>query len=186
MSYTLQLAGKAKSVVSDALTKEKSPFLPDNPETAPDPVAPVGRNRHILVVDDNAVVLKAFDMKLKAAGFEVATSTNGSSVLSTAEATGAELIILDVRFNGGTGVQWNGFTILQWLRRFPEMARVPVIFISGSEGAEVREKALAAGAVAFFEKPVDFPELLAAIVRCLDGAKPEAVAETVTTTSHEI
>ena len=183
MSFTLQLAGKAKTVVGDALKKEKSPFLPDNPETAPDPVAPVGRNRHILVVDDNAVVLKAFEVKLKAAGFEVATTSNGNTVLSTAEATRAELLILDVRLDSGTGVQWNGFTILQWLRRFPEMARVPVILISGSDSAELREKSLAAGAMAFFQKPVDFSELLAAIVRCLDGAKPCAMAETVTATT---
>lgn len=186
MSVTLQLAGKAKPGVVTAQIKESSPFLPENPQSPADPLAPVGQNRHVLVVDDNAVVLKAFETKLKAVGFEVATTSNGSTVLSTAEATGAQIIILDIRFDAGTGVQWNGFTIMQWLRRFPEMARVPVILISGNATPDMREKALAAGAVAFFQKPVDFSELLSVIIRSLDEPKPAPVAETTTGTGAEI
>lgn len=39
-----------------------------------------------------------------------------------------------------------------------------MILISGEEARQHREKALAAGAVAFFEKPVPYADLLAAIL----------------------
>jgi CheY-like chemotaxis protein len=65
-------------------------------------------------------------------------------------------------------MEWNGFTVMQWLRRFPEFAKVPVILISGSEAAEYKDKALAAGAVAFFQKPVAYKEILEVILKTLE------------------
>jgi CheY-like chemotaxis protein len=127
----------------------------------------VGRNRNILVVDDNPVVLKAFELKLKSDGFGVSTTTNSAAVASTAEQNQAELIILDINFASGGDIEWNGFTVIQWMRRFPELARIPIILISGSEAAQYKEKALAAGAVAFFQKPVVYKEILEVILKTL-------------------
>ena len=39
----------------------------------------LGQNRKILVVDDNPVVLLAFEMKLKSLGFQVVTASDGSA-----------------------------------------------------------------------------------------------------------
>jgi two-component system KDP operon response regulator KdpE len=149
--------------------KEKEAF---STEAAPQaPPAPIGNNRRVLVVDDNAVVLKAFELKLKADGFAVTTTTNSSAVASTAEQTQTELIVLDVNFPTGGAMEWNGFTVMQWLRRFPEMQRIPVILISGSDSAEYGKRALAAGAIAFFQKPVIYTEILEAMLKAL-GEKP--------------
>jgi CheY-like chemotaxis protein len=183
MPITLQLAGKTKpAAAAGSQEKEKSAFAGAGPTPTPPAVAQVGRNRSILVVDDNPVVLKAFEMKLKACGFAVSTTTNCNSVVSAAETARAQLIILDIRFEAGSGVEWSGFTILQWLRRFPELARMPIIFVSGNDASLYREKALAAGAVAFFQKPVNFDELLDVIVRSLDGYVPASLAMTSTVT----
>ena len=136
----------------------------------------LGANRKILVVDDNAVVLKAFEFKLKAKGFNVITTSQGAAVVSTAGQESPDLIILDVNFQpaGGTGeAQWNGLSIMQWLGRFPEVAGIPVIIVTGEDQSKYKEKLLAAGAVAFFEKPVDFGKLLAAILQILGNhSKP--------------
>ncbi|MBE0541411.1 MAG: response regulator [Verrucomicrobia bacterium] len=118
-------------------------------------------------MDDNPVVLKAFELKLKACGFEVSTTSNAAGVASIAEASGAELIILDINFPPGVALDWSGFTVMQWLRRFPELARIPVILISGDGSENNQQKSLTGGAVAFFQKPVPYPELLATIVRAL-------------------
>jgi CheY-like chemotaxis protein len=128
---------------------------------------PIGRNRRILVVDDNPVVLKAFELKLKSDGFIVSTITNSELVASTAEQAQAELIVLDVNFPPGGAMEWNGFTVMQWLQRFPELGRIPVILISGSEAAEYKNKALAAGAVAFFQKPVVYKDILEVMLKTL-------------------
>jgi CheY-like chemotaxis protein len=46
--------------------------------------------------------------------------------------------------------------------------------ITGSEQPQYREKALAAGAVALFEKPVNYAELRKAILQAL-GSRPGKV-----------
>jgi len=150
-------------------TKEKEAFAGDSAQTPPatQQSPGIGANHRILVVDDNPVVLKAFELKLKSLGFAVSVTANAPTVASTVESEKSELILLDINFPSGGAMDWNGFTILQWLRRFPELARVPVIFITGSDAAKYREQALAAGAAGFFQKPVDFEQLLKRMLELL-------------------
>ena len=161
---------KGRRRPSSPAPKEKEAFSTEGlAETTPP--TPLAKNRRILIVDDNPVVLKAFELKLKSDGFVVTTTSNSAAVASTAEQMLAELIILDVNFPPGGAMEWNGFTVMQWLNRFPELARLPVILISGSEAAEYKTKALAAGAVAFFQKPVVYKEILEVILKTLGEAK---------------
>ncbi len=148
--------------------REKMPFRPDPEHGAVNRQAAAGRR--ILVADDNPVVLKAFELKLKSSGFIVSTVQRPGSVASTAVESGAELIVMDVHFadNQPNWVDWSGFTIMEWMRRFQELAYIPVILITGDEDSVYRDKALEAGAVAFFQKPVDYKELTAAIIQALD------------------
>jgi CheY-like chemotaxis protein len=172
----LRLAANIKPAAKGHLEapKEKAPFLPEVNEptslATPDPL--VGKGRRILVADDNLVVLKAFDLKLKALGFEVTTTTNGEQVASAISRSRAELAILDINFPSAGSVEWNGFMIIQWLRRFPQLASVPIILITGEDTSKHKAKALAAGVVALFEKPVDFKQLLPAILTALGPAPP--------------
>ena len=152
--------------------KEKDAFLKEGTLEA-NPPRLIGGNRRILVVDDNPVVLKAFELKLKADGFSVTTTTDGATVASTAEQAQAELIVLDINFPAGGAMEWNGFTVMQWLNRFPELRKIPIILISGSEASEYKDKALAAGAIAYFQKPVVYNEIREVILRTLKGARAE-------------
>jgi CheY-like chemotaxis protein len=148
---------------------EKPPFHPEEAAAAAlkSPHQNVGQNRSLLVVDDNQVVLKAFEMKLKASGFKVTTVSEAEGVASAVEAAQAELIILDINFPSGTGPEWSGFTVIQWLRRFPELAGIPVILVSGEDEDKHREKARAEGAVAYYQKPVNYQELLDVVLHTL-------------------
>ena len=177
MAILLQLSkkGDKPTAKGKAEVTEKDPFLPEG--TPPEnPSAPIGRNRRILVVDDNPVVLKAFELKLKSDGFAVTTTTNSGAVASAAEQSQAELIVLDINFPPGGAMEWNGFTVMQWLNRFPELSKIPVILISGSEASEYKAKAIAAGAVAFFQKPVAYKEILEVILKAL-GERPNDQGE---------
>ncbi len=155
--------------------KKKEPFLPSE-----EPASCIGKKHAILVVDDDPVVLKAFELKLTASGFTVTTSGNCATVASTAEQCHAELIVLDINFPPVGGMEWNAFTIAQWIRRFPELARLPVILITAGNAADYQEKAAAIGAAGLFEKPVDFKQLLAAILKALEepmAAEPTPPAQ---------
>src|SRR6266404_690420 len=123
--------------------------------------------KKILIVDDSPVILKAFSNKLRASGFEPLTAQDGGTAVNLARQQKPDLIILDINFppdvaHGG-GVAWDGFLIINWLRRMDEARHTPVIVITGEAGANYKERALAAGAVEFFQKPVDPEQLVAAI-----------------------
>jgi CheY-like chemotaxis protein len=130
----------------------------------------------ILVADDNVVVLKALSIKLKSAGYEVRTAMDGSTAVSCVRRDRPDLIILDINFppdvaHGG-GISWDGFLILDWLRRIDEVRDTPIIFITSGEPGKFREKAMKAGAVAFFQKPIDQEEMLS-VIRHTVGEPPE-------------
>lgn len=147
----------------------------------------------ILVVDDDKVVLKALGYMLNAEGYNVLTEMDIVGVLArlqggSPDAEGLEsvqgaegsdsvreeqkikpdLILLDIGFPPGIdSVPWDGFLIMEWLKRMAEASAIPVIFISGSDPAQYEAKARAAGALAFFRKPVKHEELFAVIRKTL-------------------
>jgi len=170
MNVGLRMAGKDSNTAGSSRSRnqEQDPFLPGSTVSASPGSLPLdGGQRRILVVDDNAVVLKAFETKLASRGFKVSTTADANTVVGAVASSKAELMILDINFPPAGNMEWNGFTVMQWMRRFPELKKLPVILISGECGAEYKEKALAAGAVGFFQKPFDFEELFAAIRKAL-------------------
>jgi len=169
MSIALKLASESKDRAQAARTKEKPPFATEaTPAAENSEAAQVGQNRSILVVDDNPVVVRAFEMRLKKSGFAVGTATEPSAVVATAERMKTELIILDINFSSSGGaLEWTGFTLMQWVRRFPALAKIPVILITSGDTSKLKERALAAGAAALLEKPVDYEELVRIILQLL-------------------
>jgi CheY-like chemotaxis protein len=132
--------------------------------------------KRILVVDDDAIIVNRLAAKLKASGYEAVLAMDGSEAVSAVRHARPDLILLDITFppdvaHGG-GVGWDGFLIIQWLRRMDEVKDVPIIVITGSDAAKYRDKALAAGAIDFFHKPIDNEGLLAAIRKALGEEAP--------------
>jgi two-component system alkaline phosphatase synthesis response regulator PhoP len=135
----------------------------------------------ILVVDDNEVILKTLSYKLKANDYDVATALDGSQALSIVRKQKPDLILLDISFppdvaHGG-GVPWDGFRILEWFRRMDEAKDTPTIIITSGEATKYKERALAAGAAAFYQKPIDNDELLTTIQQVLADHKKDAVGQ---------
>src|SRR3954463_10324818 len=120
--------------------------------------------KRILIVDDSYVDRKALASKLTGCGYEVLQAEDGSEAVSIARRERPDLIILDIMFppdvSHGGGVPWDGFLILGWLRRLEEAKDIPVVFITGKDPEKHRARALAAGAVSFFQKPFEVEALL--------------------------
>lgn len=129
------------------------------------PVA--GTRQKILVVDDSAIIVKSLAFKLKSNGYDVLTAVDGAEAVATVRREKLDLILLDLNFPPdvafGGGVPWDGFLIMDWLRRMDEGGNVPVIVITGAVPAESDQRALAAGVVKVFHKPIDQEALLVAI-----------------------
>lgn len=134
-----------------AATEVKSPKFPRNGKT-------------VLVVDDDPVFLKAASMKLDSEGYEVITALEGSEAIQTARKSKPDILVLDVNLTRDvSGVPWDGFSVIAWLRRFDDLKNIPVVIATSGDPASYTKKAFSAGASAFFHKRMD-PRLLITLV----------------------
>lgn len=118
----------------------------------------------VLVVDDNAVILQTISLTLKKHNFDVVTALDGSEAVGAVRREKPNVIVLDLSFPPSFGnVEWDGFRIMQWLKRIEEAKNVPFIIITAGESAKYKDRALKEGAAAFFQKPVNNDELVATI-----------------------
>lgn len=153
--------------------QEKETFL--SSDAAPDAAqASAGADRKILIVDDNAIVVKAFQFKLKGYGFNVITATDAADGLSAARREKPAAIVLDLNFPPGetfSSLNWDGLHILQWLKRFKDVSDIPILILTADEAGKSKDLVLAAGAAAFFQKPVDLKVFIAELLKLL-GNQP--------------
>jgi CheY-like chemotaxis protein len=158
--------------------KLKIPFLPEkspmSPISANAPVQPAVPSAKILVVDDNEVIVKTISLKLKGAGYQVATAQDGAEAMSVVRMEKPDLILLDITFPPDVaGVPWDGFRIMEWLHRVDKSRKIPIIIFTGGEDVKNKERAMASGAVAFFHKPINHDDLLKVVRATLGSGTPK-------------
>jgi CheY-like chemotaxis protein len=125
----------------------------------------------ILVVDDSMTVLKALEVTLQGRGFRTVTATDGSEALKRAGEVHPDLVIMDVNLPPDIsqgGVVWDGFRVIEWMRYTGAAGTAPAIIITSDDLEQHKSRALEAGAVAVFQKPISIPELLETISECLE------------------
>jgi len=132
--------------------------------------------KKILVVDDSMIIRKTLSMKLRASGYQVLEAADGATAVSTIRREKPDLILLDVSFppdvGAGGGVAWDGFLIMGWVQRMDEAKNIPVFIITGGTPEQYKSRSEAAGAAAFFQKPIDNEQLLAAIREKIGESSP--------------
>jgi CheY-like chemotaxis protein len=136
------------------------------------PIQSVVPPAKILVVDDNSLLAKTISFKLKGAGYQVATALDGAEAMSAVRRDKPDLILLDIVFPDDFG-SWDGFRIMDWLHRMEDSRKIPIIIITGSDDVKNEERARAAGAAAFFRKPIDHDGLLKVIRALLSRDAPK-------------
>ena len=112
----------------------------------------------ILVVDDDPDLVRALRLRLKANDYQIATASDGYTAIASAQKEKPDLIILDLGLPAG-----DGFVVLERLQNSDALSGVPVIVLSARDPQSNEEKALKAGALAYFQKPADNDELLNSI-----------------------
>ena len=110
---------------------------------------------HILVIDDEAQILRALRTILTTKGFHVTTASRGEEGLTLAAAQPPDLVILDLSLPDMDGVEV--------CARLREWTQVPIIILSVREGERDKVVALDKGADDYLTKPFGIEELLARI-----------------------
>ena len=125
-------------------------------------VIAVGK-KHILVVDDSAVNLKAAGRALKEnQDYVPVLVPSGERALKYLSQHTAELILLDIMMPG-----MSGFEVLEKLRENEAARDIPVIFLTADDDEDTRLRAEAAGIREIVRKPFQKESLLAAAARHL-------------------
>lgn len=103
----------------------------------------------VAIVDDDPSVCRALKRLVRSLGMNAETFASGQEFVDLLDAMPsfqADCVVLDVQMPG-----LNGLDVQERITRSDKP--LPVIFITAHDDAVVRQKALAAGAVAFVRKP---------------------------------
>jgi DNA-binding response OmpR family regulator len=114
--------------------------------------------KKILIVDDDHHLVLGLTARLKANGYEVVCATDAISAIAVARREAPDLVVLDIGLPAG-----DGFLVLERMRDLPDLVATPVIVLSARDPTGNKKRALDAGALAFFQKPPDNHEFLAAV-----------------------
>ena len=103
----------------------------------------------VLIVEDSDSICRMIQALVSARGFEVRSAATGAKGLEEAFAWAPDVVLLDINLPGA----YDGLQVCTKLRETPSTKSTPVIIISAMNDDEVKRRAAAAGANAFYDKP---------------------------------
>lgn len=113
--------------------------------------------KKILVVDDEADICNILKFNLDKAGYETATALSAEDALMRG-IIGYDLVLLDVMMEG-----ISGFQMAQMMKKNPESAKIPVIFITAKDTEEDTLKGFELGADDYIAKPFSVREVVSRV-----------------------
>ena len=109
----------------------------------------------ILLVDDEPAIVDAVGYALRSEGYEVETSKDGERALSRALDDGFDLVVLDLRLPGLSGIEV--------CRRLRERSDVPILMLTARDAEVDRVLGLESGADDYVTKPFSMAELISRV-----------------------
>lgn len=122
----------------------------------------------VLIVEDEADLLRRLAKTLRAEGYAVDTAADGEEGLNKALEYDYDAILLD-----GMLPVFDGWEVLSRLRK---TKRTPVLMLTARDGSADRVRGLDGGADDYVVKPFDLPELLARVRAVIRRGSATAVA----------
>lgn len=110
--------------------------------------------RHILIVDDDLMLLAFLGEVLRHAGYETTEAASAEEALRQIAVREPDLALLDIQLSGMSG--------LDLAKRLHADTTVPFMFLSGSGDSDSGKQAASYGAVGYVVKPVDEARLMPA------------------------
>ncbi len=118
-------------------------------------------NGRILIADDQADVLEALRLLLKAEGIEIETAHSPAGILAALEAREFDAVLMDLNYTRDTTSGQEGLDLLARIRAAD--STVPVVVMTAWGTVEVAVEAMRRGARDFIQKPWDNARVLAIV-----------------------
>lgn len=125
----------------------------------------------VLIIDDQPDQLLTLQTALQEAHCQIEIATNGKAGRKTARQFQPHLVLLDVQMPGA-----DGFATCRYFAADPELAHIPVIFLTVANSSGERLKGFESGAVDYVDKTCHPAEIIARIRVHLRHAAVEASA----------
>lgn len=117
-------------------------------------------NPEIVVVDDDASMCQAIGRLLLTAGWRTHTFPSAEAFIDSPAYRHSDLLILDMELPGISGLELRQ-------RMMKSGIEVPVIFMTGHDHPFLRSQAETVGSTAYFTKPFQGDQMIAAVRRHL-------------------
>ncbi len=163
------------AAIQKALGVKPAPKIPEIESSKRIPIEAKGKK--VLIIEDDQEFLKGLRVRLTSCGFDVHLAPDAILAMQLALKIKPDLILLDIGLPAG-----DGYLTMTRLRSHMHLAHVPIIIMTAGDASIHRDRALNAGADAFFEKPVDNKQLLAAIYSALGEMKTRSPVFTLSST----
>jgi two-component system cell cycle response regulator len=159
--------------LAEAIREAYAKDFANPPEWAMPARSTLKETAKILVAEDESDQRAIVTACLEQAGYAAVVVISGDRVVAAARAEKPALILLDIAMPG-----LDGYSACRLLKADPELAGIPVIFITARGSLDNRLAGLALGADEFLTKPVDLRELILRIQLVIErnGARQAAPA----------
>jgi len=148
-----------------AVSSEMEAIEPEELDSEELPEGKEGDELHILVVDDDILILKLAGSILSEDGMWVTALDSGQALLEyIGKGNIPDLIILDVMMPSMDGFE----TYKTLVKRLGPNHEIPVIFLTGNDDEETELEGLRLGAVDFIRKPIKSRTLPLRVRRAID------------------
>ncbi|MEP2474986.1 MAG: sigma-54 dependent transcriptional regulator [Paracoccaceae bacterium] len=111
------------------------------------------KSTNILIIDDEINLTRSLAFTLRQAGMECSETHNGRKGCEMAKDIQPDIILLDIRMPGMTGLE-----VLEWVQN--ELPDIPVVMMSAYDDTQDAVTAMKMGAVDYLSKPFDVDELI--------------------------
>jgi len=130
---------------------------------------------HILVVDDDELILKVAKSVLQKAGYAVSLAKDGHAALELLNQELFDMVITDANMPNGI----SGFLLASNIRKHETINNIPIMFLTGRKDKVDVARALESGADDYVVKPID-PDIFVAKVSALIDRKKSAFSFSLT------
>jgi DNA-binding response OmpR family regulator len=128
-------------------------------------------NHLVLVVDDDTDVAETIQRALEQSGEDVMVAHRGADALHLARQRTPDLVVLDIIMPGMTGIE-----VCRHMRASPELAPVPILFLTAKGEIGDKIDGFEAGADDYLTKPFDLREMVLRVRALLRRAQRSAEA----------